>query len=469
MLGLWSLLPPGLVLSKAVKPTPKAKPGQALIADEDLTVDLLREDPRWQLAEEVATGPHFSRSPLLSRFLLYVVAETLRGHEDAITEHKIGVAVFGRAETYRTDEDNIVRNYARQMRKRLGDHFNNPGKAHDLRIEIPVGRYVPSFLIQSPQSLGSPEASPPTPQASSFEEEPLHSSTLIETWIGIAVRSLSRRNVRTLIPVLIAIAVLISAWLIASHKYVSHAASTDRILWRTLLPSDGTTYVIPPDAGFNLLEDMSHRSQPLASYIHGVYSEASLDEQASKDLRNEQYTDFGSLQIVTALARQPEYDPQRVQLRFPRDLKLNDLKTANAVIIGSATANPWASIAEANTNFRIVTSDDMEGAKIVNLQPARGELKQYESHWSEPAHETYALVVFVPNLSGNGHLLALEGLDAAGTQAAADLLFHPDAIASILNQARRPDGSLRPFEILLRATSLQSDPAGLQVLAARLH
>jgi hypothetical protein len=54
-----------------------------------------------------------------------------------------------------------------------------------------------------------------------------------------------------------------------------------------------------------------------------------------------------------------------------------------------------------------------------------------------------ALIAFLPNLDGSGHLLLLQGLDVAGTQAAAETLFHPAAIAPILRQATRPDGSLR--------------------------
>ena len=63
-----------------------------------------------------------------------------------------------------------------------------------------------------------------------------------------------------------------------------------------------------------------------------------------------------------------------------------------------------------------------------------GEAASYVSHWNEPAHETYALISYLPNISGTGHLLLLQGLDAAGTQAAAETAFHPEAIAQILRQ-----------------------------------
>src|ERR1700683_974582 len=106
----------------------------------------LHHDPHWELPQRVVAGPHFARSPLLSKFLLFVVAETLEGRGAEITEHQIGVQVFDRPADYRTLDDNIVRNYARQLRKRLAEHFAGEGSAELIRIDVPVGGYVPVFV-----------------------------------------------------------------------------------------------------------------------------------------------------------------------------------------------------------------------------------------------------------------------------------------------------------------------------------
>lgn len=430
----------------------------------------LHDDRRWQLAQSVVAGPHFARSPLLSKFLLYVVAETLEGRAEAVTEHKIGVTVFGRPVSYRTDEDNIVRNYARQLRRRLADHFSGVGAEESVHIHIPLGGYVPSFMatahereveLAARESLAAadkseravPEVVRHTTAEISKERKPVLRSFL---WGACAV-----------------LVLVVAAWAALPRLVpVRAAADPNRVLWRTLLAGSENTFVVPPDSGLNLLEDMSHRAVPLASYIKGSnldVPDARVNPHADDDLRTQQYTDFESLQIATTLARQPEYNPQRVFMRFPRDLRINDLKTANALIIGSACANPWAALVDSSTNFRIVPSPNMESAHIVNATPLEHESSVYESHWNEPAHETYALILFVPNLSGTGHLLAVEGLDVAGTQAAAEMLFHPESIASVLAKARRPDGGLRPFEILLRASSIQSNSEHAEIIASRIH
>jgi len=243
-------------------------------------------------------------------------------------------------------------------------------------------------------------------------------------------------------------------------------------LWAALFAGPANSYIVPADAGFNLLQDLSRRPLPLADYIKGGYLELPLsqvDEHSAEDLRSQEFTSFIDLQIVAALARLPEFNPQRVILRFPRDLRLDDLKNANAVIIGSVGSNPWAAIGEDSTNFRIIYRQDMQGATMMNMKPQPGEAESYVSHWNEPAHETFAVISFLPNLGGNGHLLFLQGLDVAGTQAAAEALFGRDALAPVLRRATRPDGSLRFFEVLLRSTSIQSSAAGTQVIAFRIH
>jgi hypothetical protein len=105
----------------------------------------------------------------------------------------------------------------------------------------------------------------------------------------------------------------------------------------------------------------------------------------------------------------------------------------------------------------------------VNLKPQPGEAASYTSHWSEPTHDTYAVIRFFPNLSGYGKLLVLGGLDAAATQAAGEALLRPEAITPILQRARRPDGSLAAFEVLLRATSIEANATDTHVIAYRIH
>lgn len=431
----------------------------------------LENNPHGELAQRVVAGPHFVHSPLLSKFLLFVVAETLAGRASEITEHQIGVQVFDRPPDYRTLEDNIVRSYARLLRKRLAEHFANQGKNEPVRIEIPLGGYVPVFIPAS-ESCQDEETWAEAGAADGPEQPQLVSARSAKAGMRFRLKW-------KVIALGAALAVAYSAgiigltWHTAVRARASGAAQTPaHRLWAALFGGPANCYIIPSDAGFNLLEDLSHRPVPLAEYVGGDYQDAPLagiDAHSAQDLRTQELTPFVDLEIAAELAHLPEESQQRVSVRFPRDLRLDDLKRANAIIIGSVSSNPWASIAEFNANFRIVDRPGMQSATILNLKPQAGEAASYESHWNEPAHETFALIGFLPNLSGNGHLLVLEGLDAAGTQAAAEMLLHPSAIDPILQRAARPDGSLRNFEVLLGATSIGSSAMETRVIASRIY
>jgi hypothetical protein len=433
--------------------------------------DCLEGDPRLSLSRRIVAGRHFAKSPLLSKFFLYVVTETLAGRQAEITEHQIGVQVFGRSPSYLTVEDNIVRNYARQLRRRLAEHFAGEGFAESLRVEIPHGGYIPVFTRASDVRAAGEQRNGPMPENVGTH---LASGSPPSAVAPIAARRNWQRLLLRAVVLAASAAVLISlTWFAAVRTHApSQAPEPARPLWAALFDGPANSYIVPADAGFNLLEDLSRRPLSLADYIKGGYLElplAEVDAHSAQDLRSQQFTSFVDLQIVAALALLREFNPQRVILHFPRDLRLDDLKNANAVIIGSVGSNPWAAIAGDSSNFGIVYREDMQEATLVNRKPQSGEASSYVSHWNEPAHETFAVISFLPNLGGNGHLLLLQGLDVAGTQAAAEVLFRQDALAPVLRRATRPDGSLRFFEVLLRATSIQSSAAGTQVIAFRIH
>jgi hypothetical protein len=435
----------------------------------------LHEDPYWALAQRVIAGPNFARSPLLTKFLLFVVAETLEGRGNEITEHQIGVQVFDRPADYRTLEDNIVRSYARQLRKRLAEHFADQGSSEPVRIDIPVGGYVPVFLpaTQDGNREETPGSPPVAPGQTPPHALPARKAEAAATVQATVQSKASRWALGAVLVVAYSAALIAVTWYAARRSPAPPLPQEPaHVLWAELFSGPENSYIVPSDAGFNLLEDISRRPVPLAEYISGSYQGLPLsgvDAHSAKDLRSQRLTPFVDLQIAAAFAHLTEDDPQRVFIRFPRDLRLDDLKNANAVIIGSVGSNPWAAIAESNADFRIVDRPGMNGAQIINLKPQPGEFATYSSHWNEPAHETFALIDFLPNLSGSGHLLVLEGLDVAGTQAAAEMLLYPSAIDPILKQATRPDKSLRNFEVLLRSTSIESNATGTQVIASRIY
>lgn len=435
--------------------------------------DWFESDPRWQVTQRVVASPQFARSRLLAKFLLYIVSETMQDRKANITEHRIGVQVFDRAPAYSPVEDNIVRNYARQLRRRLAEYFSGEGAAEPLHIDIPLGAYVPLFVAaQTPGSNqnGDPPSLPfaagSPAQMIALAPGPAASGSVSwkrRLWFALALAAYSA--------VLVAL-----VWFAAARRAAQpsgrRSADPTHPLWTALFGGPANCYIVAADAGLNLIEDISQRPLPLAYYMNHSYLQMPLpylNPHTVEDLRTQQFTSFIDLQTVSALTRLPEFNPQRVIVRFPRDLQLDDLKTANAVILGAQASDPWTALAQASANFRIVSNPSMRSDTLVNAKPRPGEAASYVSHWNDPAHETFSLIEYLPNLSGSGHILLLQGLDVAGTQAAAETLLHPGVITPILRRATRPDGTLRSFEILLRSASIGSNATDTQVIGSRIY
>jgi hypothetical protein len=92
--------------------------------------------------------------------LRYVVEQTLTGHCEELKERTIGVEAFHRSADYDSSADPAVRLAATEVRKRLAQYYYERGREQELRIELPVGSYVPCFRF--PEDLGK-SPGPPIP------------------------------------------------------------------------------------------------------------------------------------------------------------------------------------------------------------------------------------------------------------------------------------------------------------------
>lgn len=422
--------------------------------------------------QEVLSSEAFVGGLRAQDFLRVVVEHALAGQLDCLRERMLGAEMFGRPIDYDTGNDAVVRVKASDVRKRLTQYYRSQTTPPTVQIELPAGSYAPHFHWAPPEVPSTPSKSANSqPGLVGVETRPaaVHSADaeFAPLW------TLRRWVFRALLLAAYSSVLVSLGWFAAVHFTTSHRTpkAADPI-WAAIFDGKKNTYIVPADIGFNLLEDLSHRPMGLADYLKGEYLELPLpdfDVHRAKGLLSQRLTSFVDVQVVGYLSALPEYDPQRTFLRFPRDLRLDDLKDANAVLIGSVGSNPWAAIGDNSANFHIVYRQGMGGATIVNEKPQPGEQSSYESHWDEPAHDTFALIDFLPNLGGNGHLLLIQGLDVAGTQAAAEALFRSDAVAPILRRARRPDGSIGFFEILVRSTSINWNATDSQVIAVRIH
>jgi hypothetical protein len=435
---------------------------------DQLAARSLTDDPRWQLSRRIVASKCFEKSAFLVSFLLYVCERELSGKGHEINEREIGVKALGRPTTYNPGEDNIVRNYARLLRKRLEEYFKTEGKDEKLRVEIPRGHYIPVFYsIDSVQ-----DAPPPSALATPASEAGLKERTAPNTPPTHSSPRSPVHKTRSVVLALLSLTVIAAAAYFGIRTFVRGPASLSHALWSQVFRSDRETVIVPADSGFGILQNLTRNSMHLSEYVNGKYlpkidSVPGLDSRNLNDLSTQRYTSVVDLNIAVSLSHLPELVSDRFAIRYARDLRIDDLKHSNAILIGSQHSNPWVELFQDNMNFVLQYQPEVDDSLILNRHPLAGESAVYKNLWDEDSHRTYAVLAFVPSLDGVGHVILLEGLNMAGTQAAGDFLLDPQSIDPILRKAKLSDGTFQPFELLLETRSIGADSPKARVIAER--
>jgi len=112
----------------------------------------------------VVASEAFGRSERAARFLRYLVEAALRGEAPLLKENVLGVEVFDRPASWDPRLDPIVRQEAGRLRKRLAKYYENGGAANEVRIELPVGTYVPAFRWLPPAEIEPAPVQSPVPE-----------------------------------------------------------------------------------------------------------------------------------------------------------------------------------------------------------------------------------------------------------------------------------------------------------------
>jgi len=472
---------------------------QASVEDETYRDD----DPRWQLAQRIAASGSLGRSRLMAEFLLYVVDRHILDRSDEITEQQIGVLVFGRPDGYDSNEDNIVRSYARNLRKRIEEYFSGEGSNELLRLEIPRGGYVPQFFNQpNGESLASglfveasnpddeylvgrpsdvPEAEDSAESTNVTQQEATtphatksHNDPGLMAWFG---RQQSKRLWNFALPAFI-IGLLLGvggtdllSGRIFKRTGSSPAAVISHALWSQLFSNERDTFIVPSDDGLVIMQGLTERPVPLASYVNGTYRtslKAAVGPGTPEILKlgGRRYTSVVDLDFAAHLGQLDEVVPERMMIRYARDLRMEDLRVGNAILIGSIEANPWIELFQPQMNFRFcINANSDKPSGIVNVQPHTGEQAIYGT---PDENHTYGLIAYMPNLTATGHVLIVGGLNTAGTEAATTFLLTPSLMMPVLQRAKMAHGNLQKFELLIGAGSFAANASAPQLIVERI-
>jgi hypothetical protein len=204
-------------------------------------------DPRWQLVERIVATPAFLKANRLQALLRYIVECSIHGDPEQLSESHIGQRVFDKGLDYSPLTDSSVRVQARQLRLKLHEYFDGPGRDELLILEIPKGSYAPNFR---PAKFPTYEIEPPV-------EHLVDNSLPLET----------KRDFRLLPWALVGVLTVLCGYFAWSlHIYKSRTVS---MTWPLLsvFEDHQPTRLILADSTYQIISTATGKPAPLDEYL----------------------------------------------------------------------------------------------------------------------------------------------------------------------------------------------------------
>jgi TolB-like protein len=95
--------------------------------------------------QRILDFPTFRNSPTLTKFLEFIVSETIHERDLHLKEYSIAINVLNRRPDFNPHDDAVVRIHAGRLRRALNDYYTSKGKDDRLIIHMPKGSYIPHF------------------------------------------------------------------------------------------------------------------------------------------------------------------------------------------------------------------------------------------------------------------------------------------------------------------------------------
>jgi TolB-like protein/Flp pilus assembly protein TadD len=193
--------------------------------------------------KQVVASHAFAGSKRAQGFLQLIVGHALDGEVDKLRERMIGAEMFGRSVDYDTGSDSVVRVKATEVRKKLAQYYLETDKKSVVRIEIPIGSYVPRFIFEpvvaQPPNVLAP---PPVEGHQTQAEQHFHDGRAAggtETTLPVSERLGDARAIltpRVLTSVLLGLVVLAGVGYLGFRKWYGDSVAKREIRSIAILP-----------------------------------------------------------------------------------------------------------------------------------------------------------------------------------------------------------------------------------------
>jgi hypothetical protein len=357
------------------------------------------------------------------------VERTLAGRSEEIKERSLGVVVFGRPPDYNCSADPVVRMSAAEIRKRLAQYYSEPRHRDQLRIDLPVGSYIPEFHwgAGEPAPAIALEVVSPRAEPECFPGEPPAPAT---------GGSLSRN-------LIIAGATALVAAVVASFLIRPESALDS--FWRPVLVDPQPILVCAAKAPFS-------PSQPLAT-----------GQQDS----NRSGIAWADVVTLTRLALLVQGKNHSISLRREDRTSFGELQQSATILIG-AFNDAWTmrlsdmgryGFEHDGTKYWIVDRQN-QGARQWGI-----DLDNRNSQGRLDLQEDFAIVSRVLNRRTGKMLVTVGGLYGFGTQAAGQFLTDPKYLSKF-GASLKSGWKSKNLQLVIRTEVIDGTPGPPELIAS---
>jgi hypothetical protein len=409
--------------------------------------------------ERIVRSKHFRNSKRYPTFLRFVVEQTLAGKTETLKERTLGVDVFARPNHYDTNEDPIVRVTAGEIRKRIAQYYQEPGHAEELRIDLPLGSYVPHFLPPA-HAIRIAEDDHLRDQPVSIAIPPTlaHEMVRPEAVVSAAKQSVAgmRRWNRTFLSGVLFL--LITAAALAGILLRNHLRDQGiNYFWQPVIASGTPALIV---IGVHSIDE---RGQDEPTKVHVTSKRDGQENMLASMIRSDMVpvSDIVSYSEITDLLTRRTH---AYRTKGSADTTFEDLRQGPVILIGGLD-NVWTKRLVAPLRYTFFASTQLESEirdskdsshvwKFDNMQLVSGD-----------SHD-YAIVASYFDPTIGQQVLVVAGIGKAGTQAAAEFVTSNQDLKSWLTEEKVPRG--KNVELVLSTEILDGQPGPPHVIASSI-
>jgi hypothetical protein len=400
----------------------------------------------------VLASPPFRPSKRSQEFLFFVVHHRLEGNAEPLKERTIGAEIFHRPIGYDTGYDSVVRVLAGEVRRRL--HLYSQTRPADSRVQIdlPVGSYTPEFswlplpidVVAAPISAVQPNGGVKT------TVEAISATATIADPIATAPARWRRRVWQISAGAALAIACALLAFFLPNRSVI------DRF-WSPLIASKRPVLIyVPKLICYRLSDEAYKRTADSPGEFDAEVDRLTLPPNLKPTdtirwsdmvLDNDQGPGTGDVKAAIRLTRFLLGKQIDNDVRLGNEFSFKDMRTSPTVVIG-AFSNRWTLQMTSGLHFAFA---DENGALFIkeNGGGNRKWFAEYDRNHALIAD--YGIVTRLANSSTGQYTVFVAGISASGSDAAADLVTNPDALAKALASVPG-DWSKKNIQIVVRAS-----------------